>query len=82
MKREFSRTPPLFSSDQAFKNGERTRPRVQWSAPRRPQMHSRWECHWVTHLSPIPTGGGAGRHTRGRVCSPIPIEMFRLGIYP
>jgi hypothetical protein len=81
MKRVFSRMRLLFGCDHAVVNGERTRLRVQWSAPRRPQMHLRSERNWVTHLRPIPTGGGAGRHTRGRVCSPFPIELLDLGLH-
>lgn len=30
-------------------------------------------------LCGLPTGGGAGRNTRGRVCSPVSIASFRLG---
>jgi hypothetical protein len=57
--------------------GERTRPRVPWSAPRRPPEHLGMKKLWETPSRPIPTGEGASRHTRGRVCSRIPTESVQ-----
>ena len=50
--------------------GERTRPRVLFSAPSRKTAGARAAHHLVSAARPPPTGEGAGRHTRGRVRSP------------
>ena len=54
----------------AVGNGERMRPHVPFSAPSRKTGGASTAHRLVTGVSPVPTGGGAGRNTRGRVCSP------------
>ena len=59
-------------------NGDRTRPRVPWLAPRRPQKNVDTTGHRAASRRPLPTGEGAGRNTRGRVCSPFPFPSLQM----
>ena len=54
----------------AVGNGERTRPRMPFSAPSRETGGASTAHRLMTGASPVPTGEGARRNTRGRVCSP------------
>ena len=71
-------------------DGERTRRRVRWSAPSRPLSFARWSHHLVTEFSTPFRRRGAGRNTRGRVCSrlhrsgygPKPPELLQDRAFP
>jgi hypothetical protein len=58
------------SRNDVIENGERTHPRVPFSAPSRKTGGASTAHGLVAGASPVPTGEGAGRNTRGRVCSP------------
>src|SRR5687767_8045195 len=72
----------LVSRNHAMENGERTR--LAWSVPRpRGTVRERPNPHrLVTGVGLGPTGEGAGRNTRGRVCSPKGTASLRLGRTP
>src|SRR5271169_584471 len=54
-------------------------PRVQCFAPSRNTQRRQHDHHTVNLQRLPPTGEGASRHTRGRVCSPRPSASLRLG---
>jgi hypothetical protein len=74
---KFRHTEALSCND-SVETGERTRLGCRGRRPRRPQEAVRTSHRLVTVWHPPPTGEGAGRNTRGRVCSPKPAVWRRL----
>jgi hypothetical protein len=66
------------SHNDAVARGERTRPRVPFSAPPRKTGRAAPPHCSMRAAGPTATGEGARRDTRGRVCSPKPTAWMRL----